>query len=86
MIEVKPDKVTVADRIRSLSDEGLNTFLFQFKVNVCALFIQNGEKGLLGAKEQLKLLQTESDIADVKYTEFSAALFEAIRELGKRSK
>lgn len=67
MIEVIPNKeITVADRIRSLNDEDLNKFLFHFKVSSCALFIKQGGEGILDAKDQLKLLQTEEELADVK--------------------
>ena len=56
MIEVIPEKITVADRIRGMNDQELNEFLFRFKLNACGCFIKKGGAGLFDVKQQLDLL------------------------------
>lgn len=69
MIEVIPEKITVADRIRGMNDIELNAFLYRFKLNACYLFVAQDK--LLTPKQQLKVLQTDERLAGVHYSEFS---------------
>ena len=71
MIEVIPEKITVADRIRGMNDQELNEFLFRFKFNACGCFIKKGGAGLFDVKQQLDLLQTDENLADLRDCEFS---------------
>lgn len=74
MIEIIPDKITVADRIRSMDDDELNNFLFRFKINAIGLFIKNGCENLCDAQQQLLLLQADEDKADLRNSEFANTL------------
>ena len=69
MITIIPKKTTLADRIRSMSDEELNDFLFRFKLNACYLLIEKDK--LLTSRQQLNVLQADERLADVHYSEFS---------------
>lgn len=57
MIEVKRvEPKTVAEMIRDMNDEDLNSFLFKFKISSITRFLERGGAGLADAGEQLKIL------------------------------
>ena len=55
-----PDLLTNADRIRQMTDEELNTFLWAWKINSLASFMEEGGAGLMNAVGQLEWLQEEA--------------------------
>lgn len=60
MIEVKrAEPKTVAETIRSMNDEDLNTFLFKFKISSITGFLERGGAGVADAATQLKILRGE---------------------------
>lgn len=52
--------MTNADRIRKMTDEELNVFLWAWKVNSLAAFMEEGGQGLMTAEEQREWLQEEA--------------------------
>ena len=50
-----------ADRIRSMSDEELNNFLWTFKVNQLSLFYEHGFTKTMDWKQQMEWLQSEDN-------------------------
>lgn len=48
-----------ADKIRSMTDEELNTFLWGLKINSLTLFFEKGGAGLMDAYDQRIWLQSE---------------------------
>lgn len=46
-----------ADRIRAMEDEELNRFLFTWKINAIAGFLEKGGQGGTDAQEQLRWLK-----------------------------
>lgn len=53
--------MTNGDRIRAMSDEELNKFLWWFKVDSMSSFITKGGAGVMNAKEQRIWLHSEDD-------------------------
>ena len=51
--------MTNANRIRQMTDEELNVFLWSWKINSTASFIQHGGQEIMDAHQQLKWLQEE---------------------------
>lgn len=54
-----PDLLTNAERIRQMTDEELNEFLWTWKVNSLAAFMEE-EAGLMDSVSQMKWLQEEA--------------------------
>lgn len=50
-----------ADRIRNMTDEELNNFLWTFKTNQLTLFFENGFTKTMGWKQQMEWLQSEDN-------------------------
>lgn len=50
---------TNADRIREMTDEELNKFLWWFKIDATASFFEGGGPGAMNAKEQKEWLCSE---------------------------
>lgn len=53
--------LTNADRIRNMTDEELNNFLWTFKINQLSLFFETGFTQTMNAQEQLEWLQSEDN-------------------------
>lgn len=53
--------MTNAERIRSMSDEELNTFLWWFKISEAVAFLAKGGAGVMDAEEQRLWLQSQDN-------------------------
>ena len=53
--------LTNADKIRNMTDEELNNFLWTFKVNQLSLFFEHGFTKSMDWKQQMEWLQREDD-------------------------
>lgn len=51
--------MTNGDRIRNMTDEELNKFLWWFKIDALSAFLSKGGAGLMGAEEQGLWLQSQ---------------------------
>lgn len=68
MIEVREvEPKTVAETIRDMNDEDLNSFLFKFKISSITRFLERGGAGLADAAMQLRILRGQ--VEDTEYTE-----------------
>ena len=53
--------MTNGDRIRNMTDEELNKFLYWFKISVTAAFLSKGGAGVMDAEEQRLWLQSQDN-------------------------
>ena len=53
--------MTNGERIRSMSDEELNTFLWWFKIDALSAFFSKGGAGVMDAAEQRLWLQSQDN-------------------------
>lgn len=53
--------MTNGDRIRSMSDEELNKFLWQFKLSEMSAFLKSGGVGVMDVVEQKLWLQSQDN-------------------------
>lgn len=82
MIEVKEvEPKTVAEIIRGMNDEDLNSFLFKFKINSITRFLERGGAGLADTVAQMKILQGGVDGA--RSTEFIEPQLCLVTDLGE---
>lgn len=52
--------MTNAEKIRNMSTEELNEFLWWFKINSVAIFLQKGGEGTMDAEEQKEWLDSDA--------------------------
>lgn len=63
--------MTNADKIRNMSNDELNTFLWWFKIDALSGFISKGGAGVMDAQEQRLWLQSQDNTFIEKLMKYS---------------
>lgn len=63
--------MTNADKIRNMSNDELNTFLWWFKIDALSRFISKGGAGVMDAQEQRLWLQSQDNTFIEKLMKYS---------------